>query len=151
MTTNSYGILVYKQTGDQTLVLLAHPSGPFWSSKDSWTIPKGEPEKSDQNELATAKREFIEETGLSVPDGEWIDLGEVKQSSIKTNHIWAISGDPDLSTFSSNSFELEWPPHSGKMQSFYENDRIEWFDTSTAKTKLFINQREFIDRLMQEL
>lgn len=151
MTTTSYGLLLFKQSSGQTYVLLAHPSGPFWSNKDSWTIPKGEPEIADVNELATAKREFSEETGLEIPKGELIDLGEIAQSSIKHNHIWAIKGDPDLSTFSSNTFELEWPPNSGKMQSFYENDRVEWFDANTAKTKLFPKQRDFIDRLIQAL
>lgn len=147
MTKTSYGILVFKNVGDQTLVLLAHPSGPFWASKDSWTIPKGEPE-AGEDALTTAKREFSEETGLSVPSGQLIDLGELEQSAIKTNHIWSVSGDPDLNTFSSNSFELEWPPHSGNQQTFPEIDRIEWFDLNTAKTKLFAKQRGFIDRLV---
>ncbi len=128
-------------------MLLAHPSGPFWANKDSWTVPKGEPE-AGESELDTAKREFHEETGLSLNyDQPLIDLGEHEQSSIKTNHIWAINADPDLGTFSSNTFELEWPPHSGNQQSFREIDKIAWFDLKNAKTKLFPKQRPFIDRL----
>ncbi|MGH7233918.1 MAG: NUDIX domain-containing protein [Candidatus Saccharimonadales bacterium] len=151
MPVISYGLLVYKVEGGQTMVLLAHPSGPFFASKDNWTIPKGEPDHIEEP-LTTARREFSEETGLRLPDNcELIDLGELRQSSVKTNHIWALNCDPDLNAFSSNTFELEWPPHSGRRQTYYEIDRVNWFDAKTAKTKLFPSQRDFIDRLMAAL
>ena len=151
MPITSYGILVYKIEQGQASVLLAHPSGPFWADKDSWTVPKGEPEQNE-SELATAKREFHEETGLSLDfDQPLLDLGELRQSAVKTNHIWAINADPNLDHFSSNNFELEWPPNSGKRQSFKEVDRVAWFDLKSAKTKLFPSQRLFVDRLNSAL
>ena len=132
ITTKSYGLLVFKRENGQIKVLLAHPSGPFWANKDRWTIPKGEPDNEDEDAIATAKREFSEETGLAAPPGELIDLGELRQSPQKINRIWAINADLDIGAFSSNTFELEWPPHSGKMQSFPEVDRIDWFNFETA-------------------
>lgn len=151
ISTISYGLLVFKLDNSQIKVLLAHPSGPFWASKDLWTIPKGEPEGIDVDSIATARREFSEETGILAPDKKLLDLGKLRQSPRKVNHIWAVNSDPDISKFSSNMFELEWPRHSGKMQSFYENDRIDWFDVILAKRKLFPKQRQFIDRLNQQI
>lgn len=150
MAKTSFGLLVFKVESGRTLVLLAHPGGPLWENKDFWTLPKGESE-AGEDELSSAKREFSEETGLVPPDGELIDLGLVAQSSVKINHIWAVSGDADLAGFSSNSFSLEWPPNSGQLQQFPEIDRIAWFDLNEARAKLFPKQKEFIDRLEQAL
>lgn len=153
MPSVSHGILAYKRGPDNQLyLLLAHPGGPYYKKQDLWTIPKGEPDTSDADALVTAKREFSEETGLTLPAGDMLDLGEVKQSSIKINHIWAIeSGNLDLSDFISNTFELEWPPKSGQRRSFPEIDRIAWFDIESAKAKLFPSQREFALRLQNLL
>lgn len=150
MTKTSCGILVFKQEGDKTFVLLAHPGGPFWEKKDFWTIPKGEPQQGE-SETATARREFGEETGIILPEGKLSDLGTIEQSREKINHIWAVPGNPPLDNFSSNNFGLEWPSHSGKIQFFPENDRIAWFDLATARTKLFKNQQGFIDKLAELL
>jgi predicted NUDIX family NTP pyrophosphohydrolase len=149
----SAGILVYRQVGDGYEVMLAHPGGPFWAKKDSWSVPKGELEP-DEDLLTGARREFTEEIGTPAPDGELLSLGEAKYSG-KTNHIWAVEGEVDLSHFSevrpSNMVELEWPPRSGKQISFAENDRAEWFNLSTAHTKIFKNQQVFIERLAEKL
>jgi predicted NUDIX family NTP pyrophosphohydrolase len=154
MIKTSYGILLYKQKNGKFYVLLAHPGGPFWESKDLWTIPKGEPDSSDDNDVfATAKREFSEETGLRPPikNTKFIDLGELPQSNMKINHIFAVEGDPDLNRFTSNTFDMEWPPQSGIMQTFVEIDRIAWFDADSAKNKLFPKQQGFITRLEHAL
>ncbi|MCL4357960.1 NUDIX domain-containing protein [Patescibacteria group bacterium] len=150
MIKTSYGILVFKRDRGNIYVLLAHPGGPFYQGKDLWTIPKGEPDGSEDN-ITTAKREFHEETGVNIPGDELIDLGSLAQSAVKINRIWAVHGNPDLTLFSSNEFELEWPPRSGKIQHFPEIDRIAWFTTDTARMKLFPKQTGFIDRLESAL
>src|SRR4051812_38523607 len=119
----SAGLLVYRFGDDGLEYLLAHPGGPYWARKDdgSWTIPKGMVE-SGQNLLATAQREFSEETGLSL-DGPFASLPPVKQKSGKTVHAFAAEASLDLSAFRSNSFEMKWPPKSGRLRSFPEIDR----------------------------
>lgn len=127
-----------------------HIGGPLWEKKDSWTIPKGEANPGE-SELDAAKREFEEEVGCKVPDGELVDLGRIRQSSVKTNHIWAIEGDIDLKDFHCNEFTMEWPPHSGQIMSFPECDRAEWFNLEVAISKLLAPQREFIRLLKQKV
>ena len=150
MTKISSGILVYKRSENEIYLLLLHLGGPLWSNKDSWTIPKGEA-VDHEDDIIAAKREFEEEVGLSAPQGEFIDLGLLRQSSAKTNHIFAVEGDIDTSLFKCNEFEMEWPPHSGKIQRFPECDKAEWFSLEEAKTKILAAQVEFIDILMQKI
>lgn len=146
----SAGILAYKFVERKLKVLLAHPGGPFWSKKDNaaWSIPKGLVEEGE-NIVIAAKREFSEETGTTV-SGELSELGSVKSGS-KQITIFACEIEVDISQFSSNTFEMEWPPKSGKMQLFPENDKIEWFDIEKAKEKIFKGQIAFLDRLTEKL
>jgi predicted NUDIX family NTP pyrophosphohydrolase len=129
-------------------VLLVHPGGPFWQKRDDgvWSIPKGE---FDDNEMGidVARREFREELGAAAPDGEAIPLGEVRQAGGKIVHAWALPGDLDVTRVTSNTFEIEWPLQSGKMQTFPEIDRAAWFDVDTARKKMLPAQRAFLDRL----
>lgn len=145
----SAGILAYRLNGGLEL-LLAHPGGPYWRNKDegAWSIPKGAVESGDV--LACAKREFNEETGL-VAEGPLTPLTPLRQKSGKTVHAFALEGDFDIKAFSSNSFEMEWPPRSGKMQSFPEIDRIAYFDVATAKRKILPGQRAFIEELVRKI
>lgn len=145
----SAGILAFRRNGGLQL-LLAHPGGPYWRKKDegAWSIPKGTVISGDV--LACAKREFNEETGL-VADGPLAALTPLRQKSGKLIHAFTLEADFDLKGFSSNSFEMEWPPRSGKMQSFPEIDRIAYFDVTTAKRKILPGQRPFIDELLTRL
>lgn len=147
MSQRSAGILLYRGTQRQLEVLLVHPGGPFWAGKDdgAWSIPKGLYD-ADEAPLSAAKREFAEETGFAV-DGEFLDLGELKQPSGKLIHAWALAGELDVSQLTSNTFELEWPRHSGHMQSFPEVDRGAWFDLATAQQKITPGQAPFLQRL----
>ena len=108
--------------------------GPFWARKDAgaWTIPKGEVEPGEEP-LAVARREFHEELGRAVPPGDLVDLGEVRQAGGKVVRAWAVEGDLDAETIVSNTFELEWPPKSGRIQAFPEIDRAAWFDLESAR------------------
>ena len=128
-------------------VFLVHPGGPFFKNKDlgAWSIPKGE-FLDDEDALAAAKREFFEETGLAV-DGDFIPLNPVKLKSGKKVYAWALEGNIDHENIISNLFELEWPPKSGKKQSFPEVDRACWFDLETAKQKINAAQVAFVDEL----
>lgn len=146
----SAGILVFRKLGSEPEVLLAHPGGPFWAKKDTWSIPKGEC-KANEDLLVAAKREFQEETGLEIPAGKLLELGAVKQSSSKTNHVWAVEGNPDTSGFKSNTFVMEWPPKSGQEQEFPESDRVAWFPLSKATQKVYKNQVAFLERLTETL
>jgi predicted NUDIX family NTP pyrophosphohydrolase len=145
----SAGILVFRRKPRLEL-LLAHPGGPYWRDKDdgAWSIPKGNVESDDL--LACAKREFNEETGL-VAAGPFATLSPLRQKSGKTVHAFALEADFDLAAFSSNTFEMEWPPHSGKKQNFPEVDRIAYFRLSTARTKILAGQRPFIEELVGQL
>jgi predicted NUDIX family NTP pyrophosphohydrolase len=138
---------MYKRSGDHLLVLLVHPGGPFWAKKDlgAWSIPKGEYEQGE-DPCAVAKREFAEELGRE-PAGEFWELGELVQPGRKVITAWAVEGDFDVRALTSNTFELEWPPKSGRKQSFPEVDRAEWFTADAARHKILPGQREFIDRL----
>src|SRR6201996_2557575 len=127
MPPRSAGLLVYRQAGAGPEFLLAHPGGPYWSRKDAgaWTIPKGLIGEGEDSHAA-ALREFEEETGQAV-DGDFVELRPLRQKSGKRIFCWMVQADPDITAFRSNSFELEWPPKSGKRQSFPEIDRIGWF------------------------
>jgi predicted NUDIX family NTP pyrophosphohydrolase len=152
MKKRSAGLLVYRKKGATIEVLLAHPGGPFWSKKDlgAWSIPKGEYDEGE-NPLETAKREFVEELGKDVPKGDFVELGEVEQKNNKIVIAWAIEGDLDVTRTTSNTFEIEWPPHSGKMQDFPEIDRAKWFTLTEAAKKLFSAQTMFLERLADKL
>ena len=143
----SAGILLWRRREDRLEVLLAHPGGPFWAKKDlgHWTIPKGEVESGEQFE-AVARREFAEETGHHPPN-PLIELGGITQKSGKLVLGWAVEGDLDPSTAVSNTYEMEWPPHSGVVQTFPEIDRVEWFDLDEARRRLKAAQVPFLDRL----
>jgi predicted NUDIX family NTP pyrophosphohydrolase len=147
-TTRSAGILLHRQGATGREVLLVHPGGPFWARKDAgaWSIPKGEVEDSE-DPRACALREFAEETGTALPDAALEDLGSVKLKSGKLVQAFAVGGDVDPASVSSNTFELEWPPRSGRIQAFPEIDRADWFDLTTARAKLNQAQAEFVDRL----
>lgn len=147
----SAGILLYRLREGDVQVFLVHPGGPFWAGKDNgaWSIPKGEYSDGD-DPLATAKREFFEETGSEVT-GACYALSPLKQPSGKVVSAWAVKGDLNAAGMKSNTFSLEWPPHSGKMQEFPEVDRGGWFELSTARTKLLPGQRGFLDQLQKFL
>jgi predicted NUDIX family NTP pyrophosphohydrolase len=144
----SAGIALYRRTGSDVEVLLGHMGGPYWARKNegAWTIPKGEVEPGE-DPLAVAHREFEEEIGTPVPAGSVIDLGEIRQAGGKTVQAWAIEADLDVSTIVSNTFELEWPPGSGRMKTFPEIDRAAWFDLESARSLIVKGQRPLLDRL----
>jgi predicted NUDIX family NTP pyrophosphohydrolase len=152
MAKRSAGILLYRGTGAGLELLLVHPGGPFWAKKDlgAWSIPKGEYEEGE-DPLAVARREFEEELGSPAPAGDAIELGELAQPSRKLITAYAIEGDVDVGTLSSNLFEMEWPPKTGRLQSFPEVDRAEWFSVEEARDKILPGQRPFIDRLLERL
>lgn len=148
ISTISAGLLMYRVRNGLLEVFLAHPGGPFFKNKDKgyWSIPKGEIDP-EESALDAAIREFIEETGI-MPEGDFIPLGTVMQKSGKTVHAWAIAGDWDEhKPIVSNTFEIEWPPRSGKKQQFPEIDRAEFFSVTEALDKINEAQREFIRRL----
>lgn len=146
----SAGLIAFRHRADWE-VLLVHPGGPYWQSRDAgaWSIPKGLVE-ADANLLDTARREFSEETGL-VAQGAFIPLTPVKQKSGKTVHAFAFEGDFDLSNFTSNLFEMEWPPRTGKRRKFPEADRGAYFDIETGLNKIISYQRPLLTELMEKL
>ena len=143
----SAGILLFREREGGLEVLLGHPGGPFFAKKDegSWTVLKGEAEPGEDPQ-AVARREFAEETGSQPPDGAMLDLGEIRQKGGKTVVAWALAGDLDPATARSNTFEMEWPPRSGRRRAFPEIDRVEWFDLETARAKILPAQAAFLDR-----
>ena len=143
----SAGILVYRTLKKKLVVFLVHPGGPFWKNKDSaaWSIPKGEFD-SDESALDAAQREFEEETGMRLK-GKFIELQPVKQKSGKTVYAWAHEGDINASSIKSNSFEIEWPPNSGKKTSFPEIDKAAWFTVPEAKQKINAAQVALLEEL----
>ena len=149
----SAGLLLYRRRGSVVEVFLVHPGGPLWARKDdgAWSVPKGLVNAGEE-ELACARREFREETGFEAPpQGTELDLGIHRQPSGKRLHVWAMEGDCDASRLSSNLFEMEWPPRSGRTARFPEVDRGEWFDRAQALTKVAAGQRPVIERLYEEL
>lgn len=151
MPRTSAGIALFRRAGGRLELFLAHPGGPFWRNKDegAWTFPKGE-YTGDEAPLIAARREFREEIGLDL-DGEFIDLGVVKQSGGKVVRVFAIEGDCDPATIRSNTFKQVWPPKSGRYEEFPEVDRAGWFSSSEAMVKLIVAQREFVGRLCNQL
>jgi len=147
----SAGLLMYRTRSGTVEVFLAHPGGPFFRNKDegAWSIPKGEPEP-DEDLLATAQREFEEETGVT-PLGPFVRLAPVKQKGGKTVHAWAFQGDCDPAALRSNTFVMEWPPKSGRQTEFPEIDRAEFFDLDTARKKIKTGQDGLIDELARVL
>jgi predicted NUDIX family NTP pyrophosphohydrolase len=147
MPKKSAGILLFRRTGKYPEVFIVHPGGPFWTKKDkgAWSVPKGE-FTEEEKPLAAAIREFREETGLSI-SGDFIELTPVKQKSGKIVHVFAIEHDPDISILTSNTFPLEWPPKSGKIQQLPEIDRYGWFDMPAAKERL----NEALSGVLEEL
>ena len=151
MPRTSAGIALYRRAGDGIELFLAHPGGPFWRNKDdgAWTFPKGE-YTVDEDPLVAARREFREEIGLDL-DGEFIDLGAVKQSGGKIVRVFAAEGDCDPAAIRSNTFKQVWPPKSGRYVEFPEVDRAGWFAPADARRKLLSAQAEFVDRLCDRL
>lgn len=148
----SAGILLYRRRDGALEVLLVHPGGPAWARRDAgaWSIPKGELDNGEAP-LAAARREFAEELGTELPDGEAVDLGEVRQKSGKLVTAWAVGGDLDPATVVSNTFEMQWPPRSGRTQTFPEVDRADWFSLEAAADKLNPGQVPLLDRLREAL
>lgn len=147
MQKKSAGILLYRFHNNLPEVLLVHPGGPFWAKKDlgAWSIPKGEIE-ADENPLDAAKREVKEETGITV-QGDFIELTPVKQKSGKVIYVWAVQGNFNLEEIQSNTFEIEWPPKSGKKKAFPEIDKAAWFTMDVAKKKIIEGQVPLIKEL----
>jgi predicted NUDIX family NTP pyrophosphohydrolase len=152
MARTSAGILLYRVSSIGPEVLLGHMGGPFWAAKDdgAWSIPKGEHEP-DEDPLAVARREFEEELGFPVPAALLVPLGAVRVTSAKVLTVWAAEGDLDATAARSNTFQLEWPPRSGRVQEFPEIDRAAWFGPAAARTKLLRGQVPFLDRLDEHL
>src|ERR1700704_6243517 len=151
MPKRSAGLLLYRLSDDDASVLLVHPGGPFWAKKDlgAWSIPKGE-YAAGEDPLAVARREFEEETGAH-PAGGLPALGGGAPPGRQPRSPWAVAGDFDPATLVSNTFELEWPPRSGRKARFPEVDRAQWFSLDEAREKILTGQRGFIDRLRELL
>ena len=151
MSRVSAGLLLYRKRAGRLQVLLVHPGGPFFRNQDAgaWTIPKGLA-NPDEDLLASAKREFEEETGFK-PSGEFITLAPIKQKSGKVVHAWAVEGNIDPAKIRCNMFEMEWPPKSGKRAQFPEVDRAEFFDLETARSRINPAQAALLDQLAQAI
>lgn len=148
---SSAGLLMYRNTGSGLEVFLIHPGGPFWARKDkgAWSIPKGELE-TGEDPLTAARREFQEETGL-LPQGPLTSLGVSRQGGGKAVHAFAVEGDCNVEEVASNTFEMEWPPRSGKIRRFPEIDRAAWFPISVACEKINPGQVAFLEALESNL
>jgi predicted NUDIX family NTP pyrophosphohydrolase len=152
MPNVSAGILLYRRIDDGIEVLIAHPGGPLWAKRreGSWSIPKGLVAPGESL-LDTARREFAEETGFVLPSGTGKPLGEVQLPSRKLVHAWAFEGDADPAALESNTFEMEWPPRSGRRTTFPEIDVVEWVTPHRAALLLHPAQVAFVDRLLKSL
>jgi predicted NUDIX family NTP pyrophosphohydrolase len=152
MPVRSAGILLYRRPAGTLELLLVHPGGPYWARKDegAWSIPKGE-HADGEDAVDCARREFEEETGTVPPVGALVALGEVRQRSGKRVSAWAAEGDLDAGAVRSNTFTVEWPPRSGRMQEFPEVDRAGWFAPDDARRALVPAQAAFVDRLVEHL
>ena len=146
MATTSAGILMYRRKGDIE-VLLVHPGGPFWRTRDlgAWSIPKGELDGEEDPEVA-ARREFAEELGIEA-SGPLQSLGQVRQRAGKIVWGYALEGDLDVTSIRCNEVSMEWPPRSGRTITFPENDRAAWFTLLVAREKILASQQPFLDRL----
>ncbi|NYE18775.1 NUDIX domain-containing protein [Microbacterium immunditiarum] len=154
MAVTSAGVLLYRLAGGAAEVLIAHMGGPYWASKDAgaWSLPKGEYEERAESALDAAKREFREELGIDPPDGPFAELGTFPYSSGKRVTVFIADGaDFELEGLEFGEFELEWPPRSGRTQTFPEVDRVEWVSFAEARERLVKGQRPAIDRLEEQL
>jgi predicted NUDIX family NTP pyrophosphohydrolase len=144
-------LLLYRWGDEGLELLLAHPGGPFWAKKDAgaWSIPKGE-FLEDEQPFTAARREFAEEIGTRV-DGDALALTPLKQPSRKVVHAFAIEHDLNVDRISSNTFEMEWPPKSGKMQAFPEVDRAAWFRLDAARRRIQPGQLPILEELVRRL
>lgn len=144
---DSAGIVLHRSRDERREVLLGHLGGPYWAKRheQAWTIPKGIVEPGEEF-IDAARREFTEELGVAVPDGELVSLGSVRQSK-KTVHVWALSADLDPDTIVPGTFAMEWPPRTGQMIEVPEIDRVEWFDLDAAREVIIAAQGAFLDRL----
>lgn len=151
MPTTSAGLLLYRRSASGLEVLLVHPGGPFWARRDlgAWSIPKGETSPGEDL-VEAALREFREETGVSA-QGALLPLGQVRQRGGKIVHAWALEGDLDPRQLRSNTFEMEWPRGSGRLRSFPEVDRAEWFSLTEARRHILPGQAAFLDALLARL
>jgi predicted NUDIX family NTP pyrophosphohydrolase len=152
-TRRSAGVLVHRRAADGRVeVLLGHMGGPFWARKQerAWSVPKGE-HPQEEDGWAAATREWGEETGLPLPGGEPVPLGTVRQSGGKEVTVWAVEGDVDADAAASNTFSLEWPRGSGRVQEFPELDRFAWVDVDAARELMVAGQVPFLDRLLAAL
>ncbi|GBC87363.1 hypothetical protein HRbin12_01368 [bacterium HR12] len=152
MPKASAGLLVYRRGPGGVEVLLVHPGGPLWARRDegAWSIPKGE-YASEEDPLAAARREFREELWQDPPPGEPVPLGEIRQPGGKRVSAFAVEGDLDVRAVESGTFEMEWPPRSGRLRRFPEVDRAGWFGLAEARRKLLPAQVPFLDRLVELL
>jgi predicted NUDIX family NTP pyrophosphohydrolase len=148
----SAGVLLFRRGGDGLEVLLVHPGGPFWAKRDAgaWSIPKGEV-SDGEDPRAAAWREFAEELGTPAPDGDALELGEVRQKAGKTVLAWGVEGDLDPAAIVSNTFAMEWPPRSGRSQEFPEVDRAGWFGLGEARERINPAQAALLGRLSEAL
>ncbi|MEM8621436.1 MAG: NUDIX domain-containing protein [Actinomycetota bacterium] len=149
MPSRSAGLLLYRHRRAEIELLIVHPGGPYWRNKDegAWSIPKGE-YSDDEDSLDAARREFAEELGHPAPAGPYVALDVIRQKSGKMVTAWAVEADLDAATINSNTFEIEWPPRSGRTQAFPEVDRAEWCTPSLARLRLVSAQVQFVDRLL---
>lgn len=147
MAKLSAGLLLVDHRASEPLFLLVHPGGPFWRNKDAgaWSIPKGE-HLADDDPLTVAEREFEEELGVSCPPGPRHPLGAIRQAGGKVVTAWAVEGRVDIASIVSNTFEIEWPPRSGRRAQFPEVDRAEYFALTTASAKIVPGQRPLLER-----
>lgn len=152
MAATSAGLLLYRLREGGPELLIAHMGGPFWARREerAWTIVKGE-HGPEEEPLAAARREFAEETGSAAPPGPAIDLGEVRQSSGKRVRAFAVEGEFETETLTSNTFALEWPPRSGRTAEFPEIDRVRWCEPDQARRLLVAAQARFVDELLARL
>ncbi len=147
----SAGILLFRRSDGAVEVLLGHPGGPLWRRRDegAWSIPKGEIDPAEDH-FAAAVREFQEETGWAVEEKAF-PLGSITQRGGKVVHAWAVQGDVDADTLRSNTFEMEWPPRSGRRREFPEMDRFAWYGLEEAARKINGSQAELLERLVSLL
>lgn len=152
MARESAGLLPFRRDGGAVEVLIGHMGGPMWAKREdrAWTVIKGEIEPGE-DAFATARREFREETGAPPPSGPFLDLGEVRQSGGKRVRAWAVEADFDAAALSSSTFELEWPPRSGRRAEFPEIDRFAWCAPEIARDLLVAAQAVFPERLLEAL
>ena len=151
MVRRSAGLLMFRRKGRELEVFLVHPGGPFWAKKNegAWTVPKGE-YVDGESPLDAARREFVEETGF-VAEGEFLDLGTVKQNNGKLVTAWAFEGDCDPAKLTSNTCMVEWPPRTGKMIEIPEVDRGAWYALPAARLVILKSQSPFLDALAAKL